>query len=186
MQDKKQQLELAMDQWNGAKLGKEYVKAVNCHPTYWTSMRSTSWGFPGGINVEECHCKRRKRHGFDPWVKNIPWRRAWHPTPVFLPGKVHGQKNLVGYSPWDCRFRHDCSVLAHRVHHRKCWVGWPTSWNQDCWGKYQQPHIWKWYNSNFRKQRGIKSVLMKVKKLAYNSIFKKQRSWHLVPSLHGK
>ena len=34
MQDKKQQLELAMEQWNGAKLGKEYVKAVYCHPTY--------------------------------------------------------------------------------------------------------------------------------------------------------
>ena len=33
------------------------------------------------------------------WVRKVPWRRKWHPTPVFLPGKVHGQRSLVGYSP---------------------------------------------------------------------------------------
>ena len=38
--------------------------------------------------------------GFDPWVGKIPWRRKWQSTPVFLPGKSHGQRNLVGYSPW--------------------------------------------------------------------------------------
>ena len=37
---------------------------------------------------------------FDPWVKKMPWRRKWQPTPVFLPGKSHGQKSLAGYSPW--------------------------------------------------------------------------------------
>ena len=36
---------------------------------------------------------------FDPWVGKIPWRRQWHPTPVFLPGESHGRRNLVGYSP---------------------------------------------------------------------------------------
>ena len=36
---------------------------------------------------------------FDSQVRNIPWRRAWQPTPVFLPGKSHGQRSLVGYSP---------------------------------------------------------------------------------------
>ena len=39
-------------------------------------------------------------YGFDPWVGKIPWRRKWQPTPVFLPGKPHGQRSLVGYSPW--------------------------------------------------------------------------------------
>ena len=39
--------------------------------------------------------------GFDPWVGKVPWRRAWQPTPAFLPGESHGQKSLVGYSPWD-------------------------------------------------------------------------------------
>ena len=37
---------------------------------------------------------------FDPWVRKISWRRKWQPTPVFLPGKFHGQRNLEGYSPW--------------------------------------------------------------------------------------
>ena len=37
---------------------------------------------------------------FDPWVGKIPWRREWLPTPVFLPGKSHRQRNLEGYSPW--------------------------------------------------------------------------------------
>ena len=41
-----------------------------------------------------------KRHSFNPWVRKIPWRRAGHPTPVFLPGESHGQRSLAGYSPW--------------------------------------------------------------------------------------
>ena len=40
------------------------------------------------------------RPGFDPWVKKIPWRRAWQPTSVFMPEEFHGQRTLVGYSPW--------------------------------------------------------------------------------------
>ena len=36
--------------------------------------------------------------GLDPWVR-IPWRRAWQPTPVFLPGESHGPRSLAGYSP---------------------------------------------------------------------------------------
>ena len=46
---------------------------------------------PGGASGKEptCQCRRHKRHGFDPWVGKIPWRRAWQPTPVFLPGEAH-------------------------------------------------------------------------------------------------
>ena len=47
MQVKKQQLELDMEQQTGSKLGKEYVKAVYCHPAYLTSMQSISWEIPG-------------------------------------------------------------------------------------------------------------------------------------------
>ena len=36
----------------------------------------------------------------DPWVRKIPWRREWLPTPVFLPGESHGQRGLAGHSPW--------------------------------------------------------------------------------------
>ena len=44
-----------------------------------------------------CQCRRCR---FDPWVGKIPWRRKWKPPPVFLPGEFHGQRSLVGYSPW--------------------------------------------------------------------------------------
>ena len=54
-------------------------------------------GFSLSGKESACQCKIP---GFDPWVRKIPWRRVWVPTPVFLPGKSHGQRSLVGYSPW--------------------------------------------------------------------------------------
>ena len=50
MQDKKQQLELDMEQWTGSKLRKEYVKAVYCHPIYLTYMQSTSCEMQSWMN----------------------------------------------------------------------------------------------------------------------------------------
>ena len=44
-----------------------------------------------------CQCRRCR---FNPWVRKIPWRRKWQPTPVFLPGESHRQRSLAGYSPW--------------------------------------------------------------------------------------
>ena len=51
-------------------------------------------GLPKWFSGKESTCQCR-RHGFDPWVGKIPWRRKWQPTPVFLPGKFSGQKSLV-------------------------------------------------------------------------------------------
>ena len=45
-------------------------------------------------------CPQGRRPGFHPWVRKIPWRREWQPTPVFLPGESHVQRSLAGYSPW--------------------------------------------------------------------------------------
>ena len=55
--------------------------------------------FPGGSVVKESACQCR-RLGLNLWVGKIPWRRKWQPSSVFLPGKSHGQRHLVGYSPW--------------------------------------------------------------------------------------
>ena len=41
-----------------------------------------------------------RRPEFDSWVGKIPWRRKWQSTPALLPGKSHGQRSLIGYSPW--------------------------------------------------------------------------------------
>ena len=45
-------------------------------------------------------CLQCRRPRFYPWVGKIPWRRKWQSTPGLLPGKSHGQRSLVGYSPW--------------------------------------------------------------------------------------
>ena len=47
-----------------------------------------------------CQYRSHQRCGFDPWIRKLPWRRAWQPTPVFLPGESHGQRSLADYSPW--------------------------------------------------------------------------------------
>ena len=77
--------------------------------------------FPGGsvgkefaCNTEDCLQCRRPR--FDPWVEKIVWRRKWQPTPVLLPEKSHGERSLVGYSPWVIRVGHS---LATKHHHHK-------------------------------------------------------------------
>jgi len=65
------------------------------------SSSNTSYktvGLPRWLGGKESACQRR-RCGFDPWVGKIPWRRKWQPTPVFMPGKSHGQRSLEGCSP---------------------------------------------------------------------------------------
>ena len=63
-------------------------------------------GFPGGASGEEnaCPCRRHKRHRFNLWVGKIPWRKAWQPTPVFLPRRILWTKQPGGvyspYCPW--------------------------------------------------------------------------------------
>ena len=60
------------------------------------------WGLPRWLSDKESAWQHRrcKSHRFNPWVRKIPWRKAWQPTPVFLPGKSHGQRSLAGYSLW--------------------------------------------------------------------------------------
>ena len=70
-------------------------------------------GFPGGASGKEpaSKCRICKRRGFNPWIRKIPWRRAWQPTPVFLPGESHGQKRLAGCSP-QCRAESDVTEVT--------------------------------------------------------------------------
>ena len=58
--------------------------------------------FPGGTVVKTRPSLCRGL-GFNPWVGKISWRRKWQPTLVFLHGKSHGWRSLVGYSPWGCK-----------------------------------------------------------------------------------
>ena len=69
----------------------------------------------GGASGKEptCQCRRLKRHGLDSCVGKIPWRRAWQPTPVFLPGESCGQRSLAGYSPQGCKELDMTEVTQH-------------------------------------------------------------------------
>ena len=61
-------------------------------------------GFPGGSGkTPTCQGRRHSRRGFNLWVRKISRSRKWHPTPVFLPGKSHGQRSLVGSSSRGCK-----------------------------------------------------------------------------------
>ena len=80
--------------------------SVSCHAHFSLAWVGYCWGFPGGPMVKNPPTMQEKR--FDPWVRNIPWSRKLQTSPVFVPGKSHGQRSLAGYSPWDCkRLGHD-------------------------------------------------------------------------------
>ena len=84
-----------------------------------------------------CQCKRLKRLGFNLWVRKIPWRRKWQPTPVFLLGKSHGQRRLVSYSPWDHKesdITEQLSTVLHSISLR------PPA----CPSAPMSPKTWEW------------------------------------------
>ena len=85
-------------------------------------------GFPSGASGKEliCQCRGRKRCEFNPWIWKICWRRAWQSTTIFLPGESHGQRNLMGCSPWIANSQTWLKPFGH-VHvsknTRRCFMG---------------------------------------------------------------
>ena len=59
---------------------------------------------------------RHERCWLSPWVGTIPWKKAWKPTPVFLLGEPHGQRNLAGYSPWGYKELDTIEQLSTHTH----------------------------------------------------------------------
>ena len=92
-----QRLKMNLLYWNG----------LTNHLSTWTlKLRSPKQrgsspkpGLPWRLSGKQSACWCR-RHGFNPWVGKIPWKRKWQPTPVFLLGESHGQRSLAGYGPW--------------------------------------------------------------------------------------
>ena len=85
-------------------------------------QNTSSVGFPVGASGEEpsCQCGGCKRPGFSPWVRKIPWRRAWQPTPVLLPGdspwtEEPGRLQSIGNQTWLKEFNtHACICTGSR------------------------------------------------------------------------
>ena len=91
----------------------------------WEACINSSCGVcasPDGASGKEptCQCRRRKRFGYDPRVRKIPWRRQWQPTPVFLPEKSHGQRCLAGYRPWG--FKESDMIEHTHTHGILTWI----------------------------------------------------------------
>ena len=103
---------------------------------HWSGFHARMQGLPLWLSGKESTCQC-KRHSFNPWVGTIPWRRKWQPTSTYLPGKSHGQRNPVGYSPWGHkRVRQDLTTKQQHVWHTHRltpahWVNvirWYRSW----------------------------------------------------------
>ena len=116
-----------------------------------------------------CQCRRSK---FDPWVQKIPWRRKWQPTPVFLPGKCHGQWSPVGLQSmgsqksqtWQRLNNNWMNIYTYTEIHRICaWIYMYTCMHiyikmnicaddpqlEMVWLKSFWLHgVWKWYTFN--------------------------------------
>ena len=91
---------------------------INRRCSKYLQASSTVWdanSVPGDTSGKEpaCQCRRHKKCSLNPWVGTISWRKAWQPTPVFLPGESHGQRSLAGYSPWGLRESDMTEVIYH-------------------------------------------------------------------------
>ena len=73
-------------------------------------------GLPWCLSGKESACRRPR---FNPWVRKVPWRKAWQPTPEVLPGQSHGQRSLVGYSPWGHKESDTTEVTQHKRMHKE-------------------------------------------------------------------
>ena len=75
-----------------------------------TELELSRW-----LSGKESACQYRRQE-FDPWVGKISWRREWQPTLIFSPGESHGERRLMGYSPW-CQKRvgHDLATRQQRM-----------------------------------------------------------------------
>ena len=87
---------------------KEKPQAHYCNNHLWSGL--PQW-LSGRVSL---HCRRHRRGKLSPWVRNIPWKRNWQPTPVFLSGKSQGQRSLMGYSPWGQR---ESNTTEHTCNH---------------------------------------------------------------------
>ena len=85
--------------WKEKPTGQEALRGDHSNNKSNNPQVLDSEGFRRWLSGKESACQC-KRCGFNPWSRKIPWRRTWQPTPVFLPGKSHGQRSLAGYSPW--------------------------------------------------------------------------------------
>ena len=122
------------------------------------TYRNICMGIPGGGKEPACQCRRCKTCKFNPWVKKTSWNSKWQPVPLFSPRKFHGQKTLVGYSPWGhkepdthrCIYIHTYTRLLHvykpitYTFHANIYIYRHTNINNWSWSDTQQQKFTIW------------------------------------------
>ena len=138
----------------------------------WTALvllLSWSMRLPWWLSGKESACQW-KRCKLDLWMGKIPWRRKWHSTPVFMPGKSHGQRSLVGYSPWGCkRVRRDLATEHART---QVFLKTLNVSSLECWlFTMIQTHTLPWWSlqSSGRKEKMLHSLINAVMSLAQDA-----------------
>ena len=103
-----------------------------------------NWGLSQGLSGKEstCQCRRCRRCRFHPWVGKIPWKNKWQSTPVFLPGKPHGQNSLMGYRLWGHKELDRTKQLSTHTHtHLPDWF--------ECWHSHIHTSLHRTIYSSF-------------------------------------
>ena len=93
-------------------------------------LQALSWArLPWWLSGKEsaCNAGNAGDEGLIPGSGRF-WRRAWQPTPVFLPGKSHGQRSLVGYGPWSSKESETIQETDHRT--VLSWAQEPRDWTR--------------------------------------------------------
>ena len=112
-------------------------------PSEFIDTNTLHIGLPRWLSGKETTCQCR-RHRFDPWVGKIPCRKKWQPTPVFLPGKSHGQRSLAGYSPWGRKELDTTERLSTHTHTRFISQGQARPPAETCGKSFSQRiQVWK-------------------------------------------
>ena len=107
------EIKIVLTAWKGANWNAKLISqllpspclTIKCFQPFCCYFFDAKYSMPWASLVAQlvesaCQYKSCRRHGFDPWIRKITWRRKWQPTPIFLSGKFCGQRILASYSPW--------------------------------------------------------------------------------------
>ena len=107
-----------MTERNDGNITENYLSSLQTHWAIWIFLKvpGLPWWLKG-LRI----CLQCGTPGFDPWVRKILWRRKWQLAPIFLPGKFHGPRSLVGPSPWSHKDWTRLSVWNFHFHFNTFW-----------------------------------------------------------------
>ena len=109
--------------WGSQRVRHDWEAQLNCQLPTWYSGKESF-----------CQYRRCRKHGFNPWIRKMPWSGKWKPTPVLLPGKFHAQKSLAYYMHGVVKSWAQLSM--HACMHTQMWCRWVIS------VRFRDPNKW--------------------------------------------